>query len=70
MTVADRKKIIKAETKLGEELQKYSGEWVAISSSAVVGHATTLDSLLSQVEPNSVDRYMQVSPHKTSLSFF
>jgi Family of unknown function (DUF5678) len=60
MTVAEE---IQAEEKLGEALNAYAGEWVAVADYVVVAHAATLEELLGQIEgrEEEVEEVFQVS---------
>lgn len=70
MTVAE---MVQAEKELGKELEKYSGEWVAVCGQEVVAHAASLGELLEQVESQGLQdeaTVLQVPEEKAAACFF
>ncbi len=62
MTVED---LVQAERRLGDTLDQYPGEWVAVRDHEVVAHDATLEALLEQIEASEEVEVFQVAedPH-------
>lgn len=52
MTVAE---LVQAEKQLGDSLEAYAGEWVAVVDHVVIAHDADLESLLEQAEPETLE---------------
>jgi hypothetical protein len=67
MTVAEQ---VHAEQQLGEALEQYAGEWVAVRDQTVVAHTATLQELLEQIEDTEVEAVFQVPEDSEVACFF
>jgi hypothetical protein len=67
MTVAEQ---VQAERRLGDTLDQYPGEWVAVRDYEVVAHAGTLEALLDQVEDSEAVEVFQVAEDPHAACFF
>jgi hypothetical protein len=62
--------ILEAEKSLGETFPDYAGQWVAVRNHAVIEHASSLNGLLTQVDPSQVDRIQHVANEKIKFCIF
>lgn len=67
MTTAELTRALEAEEVLARELPEYAGRWVAIRDRAIVADADTLEELLQRVDPEGLDRIIEV-PRETVAS--
>jgi hypothetical protein len=68
MTVAEQ---AKAERDLGEILNDYAGQWVAVRDYDVIAHADSLEELLGQIEGEGEGTLvLQVAKDKDVACFF
>jgi hypothetical protein len=70
VTVAE---MVKAEKDLGVDLEKYAGQWVAISGYEVMSSSDTLDGLLEQIEQQGIEEsaeIRQIAAERTAACFF
>jgi Family of unknown function (DUF5678) len=68
MTVAE---LVKAEKQLGDSLEAYAGEWVAVVDHAVIAHDADLEGLLEQVESETLeDATVYQVPHDHGAACF
>jgi hypothetical protein len=70
MTKEQHRTTLEAEKSLGETFSDYAGQWIAVRNHAVVGHAPSLNGLLSRVDPDSVDRIQHVANEKIKFCIF
>lgn len=70
MTTAELDKALVAEEALARELERYPGKWVAVKDGGVVASAETLRGLLDQVQPETLDRILEVSDEPAAGCFF
>lgn len=70
MTLTELKQTLRAEEDLAQELSGYAGCWVAIDDCVVVASAPTLEALLTNVDPEGLDRILEVSREPTAGCFF
>jgi hypothetical protein len=61
MTPTELDQALRAEEILAKELAGYAGCWVAISDRSIVASASSLEDLLSRVDPEGLDRILEVS---------
>ncbi|HET9676066.1 MAG TPA: DUF5678 domain-containing protein [Solirubrobacterales bacterium] len=61
---------LKAEEILADELAGYAGCWVAVRDHRVVASADSLGELLSRVNPEGLDRILEVSRDPKAGCFF
>jgi hypothetical protein len=69
MTTVELERTLEAEEALSEDLQNYTGQWVAVLDARVVANASTLGELLEQVGDQEVD-VLEVPDGDCSVSFF
>lgn len=62
-------KQVEAERQLSQELERYVGRWVAVRNHEVVADAETLDVLLNEVEPDSVESVFEVVEQGTACFY-
>lgn len=60
---------VQAERVLGEKLEAFAGQWVAVSGHEVVAHAESLGALLDQIDADEVDGVFQVAEQGTACFF-
>jgi uncharacterized protein DUF5678 len=60
---------VQAERQLSHELERFVGRWVAVRNHAVVGDAETLDELLEEIEPESVESVFEVVEQGTACFY-
>jgi hypothetical protein len=70
MSVIELEPELQAEQLLADELRKYPGEWVAVSSHEVVAHAPTLQELREQIGEAEVEGVFQVPEGDPAACFF
>ena len=70
MTTTELHKTLAAEEVLAQELSRYAGCWVAVSDRSVVASASSLEDLLDRVDPEGLDRILEVSKEPTAACFF
>jgi hypothetical protein len=70
MTTAELNLTLEAEEILAEELAGHAGRWVAIRDHRVVASADSLGGLLSCVNPEGLDRILEVSRDPKAGCFF
>lgn len=61
MTTAELDQALVAESALAKELEGFAGQWVAVQDRRVVDSADTLRELVDKVEPEALDRILEVS---------
>lgn len=61
MTPSELDRALRAEEVLAKELAEYAGRWVAILDRAIIASASSLEDLLDRVDPEGLDRILQVS---------
>ena len=61
MTAAELDQALSAEESLAKELAGYAGCWVAIADRSVIASANSLEDLLDRVDPEGLDRILQVA---------
>jgi hypothetical protein len=67
MTVAEQ---VQAERRLGDTLDQYPGEWVAVLNHEVIAHADTLEALLEQIEASEEVEVFQIAEDPHVACFF
>ena len=70
MSTAELNRTLRAEEVLAKELAQYAGRWVAVRDHRVVASADSLGELLSRVNPEGLDRILEVSEEPTAGGFF
>lgn len=70
MTTAELNKALRDEEILAQEMGRYAGCWVAVADRTVVASANTLEALLDRVDPEGLDRILEVSREPTAGCFF
>ena len=71
MTVAEINRALKAERKLGVELDDYAGQWVGVYDHAVVASAASLGELVEQIEASGQTGVEVIQiPEDTSAACF
>jgi len=70
MSTAELDLTLRAEEVLAKELAEYAGRWVAVSDHRVVASADSLGDLLTRVNPEELDRILEVSEEPTAGCFF
>ena len=70
MTTMELNAVLMAEEVLAEELSRYAGCWVAVADRSVVASANSLEDLLDRVDPEGLDRILEVSEKPTASCFF
>jgi hypothetical protein len=70
MATAEINAALAAEEVLAEELSRYAGCWVAVADRSVVASANSLEELLDRVDPEGLDRILEVSSKPTAGCFF
>jgi hypothetical protein len=61
MTSIELDAALQAEEVLAQELAEYPGCWVAIKDRRIVASANSLEELLEHVDPEGLDRIIEVS---------
>lgn len=70
MSVAELSREVRAEQALNRALEKHAGQWVAVRSHEIVGHADNLKGLLEQIDTKEVEAVFQVPEDKSIACFF
>jgi hypothetical protein len=70
MTTIELDRALAAEEVLAQELSRYAGCWVAVADRSVVASANSLEALLDRVDPEGLDRILEVSSVPTAGCFF
>ncbi len=70
MTTMELKSTLRAEEVLAKELAGYAGLWVAVRDHSVVASADSLGELIDRVNPEGLDRILEVSEEPTAGCFF
>ena len=71
MTDLELQEALRAEESLAQEMSRYAGRWVAVDKDrAIVDSAPTIEELLTRVEPEGLDRILEVSREPTSACFY
>lgn len=70
MNHAELSAALKAEEVLAQELAGYAGLWVAVRDHSVVASANSMGELVSLVNPEGIDRILEVSTEPTAGCFF
>jgi len=70
MTPTQLTNTLKAEEVLAQELVGYAGRWVAVRDHSVVASADSLGDLLTHVDPEGLDRILEVAEDPHTGCFF
>jgi hypothetical protein len=70
LTTTELDYTLRAEEVLAEELAGYAGLWVAVRDHNVVASANSLGELVDRVNPEGLDRILEVSKEPTAGCFF
>jgi hypothetical protein len=70
MISRDLSDLLQEEKNLAIKLEGYIGQWVAVRDHQVVSNAGTLRALLDQVNPEQIDRVLEVPEDSGSCYFF
>jgi uncharacterized protein DUF5678 len=70
MTSIELDKALRAEEILAQELGRYAGRWVAIDDRSIVDSANTLEELLTRVDPEGLDRILEVAAEPVAGCFY
>jgi hypothetical protein len=70
LTTTELDYTLRAEEVLAEELAGYAGLWVAVRDHSVVASANSLGELVNLVNPEGLDRILEVSTEPTAGCFF
>jgi Family of unknown function (DUF5678) len=70
METAELNRALKAEEVLARELSEYAGSWVAIQNRSVIASASSLEELLDRVDPEGLDRILEVSEQPVAGCFY
>jgi hypothetical protein len=70
MTTIELDNTLRAEEVLAKELAEYAGRWVAVRDHSVVASADSMGELLDRVNPEGLDRILEVSEEPTAGCFF
>jgi hypothetical protein len=71
VTTTELNAALVAEEVLAEELSRYAGLWVAVDKDrSVVASANSLEDLLDRVDPEGLDRILEVSKEPAANCFF
>lgn len=70
MTAIELDCTLRAEEVLAKELAEYAGLWVAVRDHSVVASADSMGELLDRVNPEGLDRILEVSKEPTAGCFF
>lgn len=71
MTAAELHAALEAEEVLAQELSEYAGRWVAVGKDrSIVAVASSLEDLLSRVDPEGLDRILEVAREPVAGCFY
>ena len=71
MTPAELAQALEAEEVLAQELSGYAGRWVAVDGDrTVVASANSLEALLRRVDPEGLDRILEVSTEPVAACLY
>jgi len=71
MTPAELHAALEAEEVLAQELGEYAGLWVAVGKDrSIVDSATSIEDLLTRVDPEGLDRILEVSKRPLAGCFY
>ncbi len=71
MTAAELSAALEAEESLAQELTGYAGLWVAVGADrSVIDSAPTLEELLTRVDPEGLDRILEVAEQPVAGCFY
>jgi hypothetical protein len=70
METTELNRALRAEEVLAQELSGYAGCWVAIRDRSVVESASSLEELLSRVDPEGLDRILEVAAEPVAGCFY
>jgi hypothetical protein len=70
MTTIELDSTLRAEEVLAKEMAGYAGLWVAVRDHRVVASADSMGELLKRVNPEGLDRILEVSEEPAAGCFF
>jgi hypothetical protein len=70
VTTIELNNVLRAEEVLAKELAEYAGLWVAVRDHSVVASADSMGELLDRVNPEGLDRILEVAKEPTAGCFF
>lgn len=70
MVPTELNQALRAEEVLAKELGEYAGRWVAITDRSIVASANTLEDLLDRVDPEGLDRILEVATEPVAGCFY
>jgi hypothetical protein len=70
METAELNAALMAEEVLAQKLREYAGSWVAVKDRSIVASANSLEELLDRVDPEGLDRILEVSAEPVAGCFY